>query len=135
HGMPDYLSERLEDAELIMPLFEGSYEAGGDDPNNAPGEGVDWVVAWSAEGQVIRECYVNLIPTSAGCTHEAGLRDGLYQAVKSIIEMHSLMTKGVRLISEEVFARASFILSAKILDLQFKAQINNDITSRDDVCI
>ncbi|HLS17685.1 MAG TPA: DNA topoisomerase IV subunit B [Paenalcaligenes sp.] len=133
HGMPDYLTERLEDAELIMPLFEGSYEAANDDPNNAPGEGVDWVVAWSAEGQIVRESFVNLIPTSAGGTHEAGLRDGLYQAVKSFIELHSLMPKGVRLLAEDVFARASFILSAKMLDPQFQGQIKDRLTSRDAV--
>src|SRR5699024_4380363 len=73
------------------------------------------------------------IPTSAGGTHEAGLRDGLYQAVKSFIEMHSLMPKGVRLLAEDVFARASFILSAKMLDPQFQGQIKDRLTSRDAV--
>ena len=38
--------------------------------------------------QPVRESYVNLIPTSAGGTHESGLRDGLFNAVKSFIELH-----------------------------------------------
>lgn len=132
-GMPDYLCERLNEEDLVMPLFIGSYEADDEDPNNAPGEGVDWVVAWSTEGPVVRESFVNLIATPAGGTHEAGLRDGLYQAVKSFIELHSLMPKGVRLLAEDVFARASFILSAKMLDPQFQGQIKDRLTSRDAV--
>jgi topoisomerase-4 subunit B len=46
-------------------------------------------VAFTEDGQPVRESYVNLIPTSAGGTHEAGLRDGLFNAVKSFIELHS----------------------------------------------
>src|SRR5689334_23954488 len=41
----------------------------------AEGEGASWVVAWSEEGPLLRESYVNLIPTPAGGTHESGLRD------------------------------------------------------------
>ena len=33
----------------------------------------------------------------AGGTHESGLRDGLFNAVKSFIELHSLLPKGVKL--------------------------------------
>jgi topoisomerase-4 subunit B len=35
------------------------------------------VVAWTEEGAIVRESYVNLIPTPNGGTHESGLRDGL----------------------------------------------------------
>ena len=47
----------------------------------AEGEGADWAVVFSEEGQAVRESFVNLTPTSAGGTHEAGLRDGLFTAV------------------------------------------------------
>ena len=66
-----------------------------------------WCVAFTEDGQPVRESYVNLIPTSAGGTHESGLRDGLFSAVKSFIELHSLLPKGVKLLPEDVFARAS----------------------------
>ena len=45
---------------------------------------------------MLRESYVNLIPTPAGGTHESGLRDGLFQAVKSFVELHNLQPKGVK---------------------------------------
>src|SRR5690625_3590352 len=43
------------------------------------------------------------------------------------------MPKGVRLLAEDVFARASFILSAKMLDPQFQGQMKERLTSRDAV--
>jgi len=94
------------------------------------GEGADWCVAFTEDGQPVRESYVNLIPTSAGGTHDSGLRDGLFNAVKSFIEFHSLLPKGVKLLPEDVFTRASYVLSAKVLDPQFQGQIKERLNSR-----
>ena len=44
------------------------------------GEGAAWCVGFTEDGAVLRESYVNLIPTVAGGTHESGLKDGLYAA-------------------------------------------------------
>jgi topoisomerase-4 subunit B len=52
----------------------------------AEGEGAAWCVAFTEEGAPLRESYVNLIPTTAGGTHDSGLRDGLFQAVKGFID-------------------------------------------------
>ena len=120
----------------MIPLFEGEHFADPDKPGEegfAFGEGASWVVAWTEEGSPVRESYVNLIPTPAGGTHESGLREGLFQAVKSFVEMHALLPKGVKLMSEDVFARASFVLSAKVLDPQFQGQIKERLNSRDAV--
>ena len=85
----------------------------------------------SGEAASQRESYVNLIPTVAGGTHEAGLKDGLFQAVKTFIELHSLLPKGVKLMPEDLFGRASFVLSAKVLDPQFQGQTKERLNSRD----
>lgn len=132
-GLAGYLQESLVEQELYIPLFQGAQFAGEDDESYAPGEGAEWVVAWTLEGNVVRESFVNLIATPAGGTHEAGLRDGLYQAVKNFAELHSLLPKGLRLLPEDVFARVSFVLSAKILDPQFQGQIKERLNSRDAV--
>ncbi|MFC3339309.1 DNA topoisomerase IV subunit B [Paracandidimonas soli] len=132
-GLRGYLTEALGETETIVPLFEGQQFAGADDDSFAQGEGAQWVVAWTQEGAVVRESYVNLIPTSNGGTHEAGLRDGLFNAVRSFAELHSLIPKGVKLLPEDVFARASFVLSAKVLDPQFQGQIKEKLNSRDAV--
>ena len=90
-------------------------------------------MAFTEEGAPVRESYVNLIPTPAGGTHDSGLRDGLFNAVKSFIELHSLLPKGVKLLPEDVFARASYVLSAKVLDPQFQGQVKERLNSRDAV--
>jgi topoisomerase-4 subunit B len=130
-GLRDYLMQTLT-AEPVIPLFEGEGFAQNND-NFAEGEGAQWCLAFTEDGQPMRESYVNLIPTSAGGTHESGLRDGLFNAVKSFIELHNLQPKGVKLLPEDVFARASYVLSAKVLDPQFQGQIKERLNSRDAV--
>ena len=130
-GLRDYLLQGLP-ADPVIPLFEGEQFAGRDESENiAEGEGAAWCVAFTDDGGVLRESYVNLIPTVAGGTHEAGLKDGLFGAVKGFIEMHALLPKGVKLMPEDVFSRASFVLSAKVLDPQFQGQIKERLNSRD----
>ena len=131
-GLRDYLLQTLT-GELVIPVFEGDGFADAQSDNFAEGEGASWCVAFTEDGQPVRESYVNLIPTSAGGTHESGLRDGLFTAVKSFIELHSLLPKGVKLLPEDVFARASYVLSAKVLDPQFQGQIKERLNSRDAV--
>ncbi len=131
-GLRDYLMQTLN-GDPVIPLFEGAGHADKNADNFAEGEGADWCVAFTEDGQPVRESYVNLIPTSAGGTHESGLRDGLFTAVKSFIEFHSLLPKGVKLLPEDVFARASYVLSAKVLDPQFQGQIKERLNSRDAV--
>jgi topoisomerase-4 subunit B len=135
-GLRGYLTEALAQTstgDTVIPLFEGAQYAGAGDEGFAEGEGAAWVVAWTEEGGVVRESYVNLIPTVSGGTHESGLRDGLFGAVKSFVEMHSLLPKGVKLLPEDVFARVSFVLSAKVLDPQFQGQTKERLNSRDAV--
>ncbi|MFO1278337.1 MAG: DNA topoisomerase IV subunit B [Burkholderiaceae bacterium] len=131
-GLRDYLMQTLV-ADPVIPLFEGEGFADGQHDTFAEGEGAAWCLAFTEEGAAVRESYVNLIPTSAGGTHELGLRDGVFNAVKSFIELHALLPKGVKLLPEDVFARASYVLNAKVLDPQFQGQIKERLNSRDAV--
>jgi topoisomerase-4 subunit B len=135
-GLRGYLMEALAQSssgETVIPLFEGAGYAAPGDESFAEGEGAAWVVAWNEEGGVVRESYVNLIPTPSGGSHESGLRDGLFGAVKGFAELHGLLPKGVKLLPEDVFARVSFVLSAKVLDPQFQGQTKERLNSRDAV--
>ena len=130
-GLSDYLMQALP-VDPLIPLFEGArYADAGETENFVEGEGAQWSVAFTDEGVAVRESYANLIPTVAGGTHESGLKDGLYGAVKGFIDMHALLPKGVKLMPEDVFSRASFVLSAKVLDPQFQGQIKERLNSRD----
>jgi len=130
-GLRDYLMQSLM-ADPVIPLFEGEHYADkGEIENFAEGEGAAWCVAFTEDGSPMRESYVNLIPTVNGGTHESGLKDGLFGAIKGFIDLHSLLPKGVKLMPEDVFSRASFVLSAKVLDPQFQGQIKERLNSRD----
>ncbi len=130
-GLRDYLLQTLP-ADPIIPPFEGDHAVDANQSDNfAPGEGASWCVAFTDEGAPVRESYVNLIPTVNGGMHESGLKDGLFGAVKNFIDLHGLLPKGVKLMPDDVFSRASFVLSAKVLDPQFQGQIKERLNSRD----
>ncbi|MBN8438937.1 MAG: DNA topoisomerase IV subunit B, partial [Candidatus Accumulibacter sp.] len=93
-GMVQYLSEQL-DAEMVAPVFSSEKYVAKGDETFPFGSGAAWAICWTAEGALARESYVNLIPTTAGGTHEAGLRQATLDAIRSFAEHHALLPKGV----------------------------------------
>ena len=130
-GLVDYLSEQVPPDEALVPVFAGEAYADGSD-GFAKGEGAAWAVTWAESGS-FSESYVNLIPTLQGGTHEAGLRAGVFDAVKSFAEHHALLPRGVQLRQEDVAGRMSFVLSARLLDPQFQGQVKEKLNSREAV--
>jgi len=132
-GLTGYLEEISQGMEPVAPIFEGATYLGKpkDGETFAEGEGAAWAFAWYEEGRGEGESYVNLIPTAAGGTHEAGLRSGLFEAVKSFVDHHSLLPRGVRLQTEDISAKLRYVLSTRILDPQFQGQVKEKLTSRD----
>ena len=131
-GLTDYLRELAGTQESVAALYSAEQYASGEDASFAEGEGAAWALGWYAES-VASESYVNLIPTVAGGTHESGLRSGVFDAVKSFIEHHALLPRGVKLQQEDVCARMGFVLSARILDPQFQGQVKEKLNSREAV--
>jgi topoisomerase-4 subunit B len=132
-GLKGYLEELAEGEQPVAPIFSGEtyYGKPKEGDTFAEGEGAAWAFAWYEEGRGEGESYVNLIPTAAGGTHEAGLRAGLFEAVKSFVEHHGLLPRGVRLQTEDISAKLRYVLSARILDPQFQGQVKEKLTSRD----
>ncbi|NDV14298.1 DNA topoisomerase IV subunit B [Crenobacter caeni] len=130
HGLKSYLAELCGGDEPVAPLFAGEAFISDEHEQFAPGEGAQWALAWFEEGAG-GESYVNLIPTPSGGTHEAGLRAGVYEAVKSFVDHHNLLPRGVKLMAEDVWGRVRFVLSARVLDPQFQGQTKDKLTSRD----
>ena len=131
-GMKGYLAEMLGEAQPIVPVFEGEkYVQEGN--GFAAGEGAGWAFAFVEEAKGYGESYANLIPTPAGGTHEAGLRDGLFEAVKAFADHHSMMPRGIKLQSDDVWSRTVFFLSAKVLEPQFHGQTKEKLSNRDAV--
>lgn len=132
-GLADYLKERMGDVVDPVVQFSAEKYAPAGHETFAEGEGASWAIAWYEEGGLTGESYVNLIPTPAGGTHEAGLRAGVFEAVKSFIDHHGLLPRGVKLQQEDVASRMSYVLSTRILDPQFQGQVKERLTSREAV--
>ena len=131
-GLAGYLKELAGDVEPVAPIFTAEKYAAKDDPTFAAGEGAAWALAWF-ESPVPSESYVNQIPTVNGGTHESGLRAGVFEAMKSFIDHHTLLPRGVKLQQEDVCGRMSFVLSARLLDPQFQGQVKEKLNSREAV--
>jgi topoisomerase-4 subunit B len=132
NGLEGYLAELAGGAVPVAPVFVASVYMGKPKEGDgfAEGEGASFALAWYEDGGDA-ESYVNLIPTAAGGTHEAGLRAAAFDAVKSFVDHHGLLPRGVRLQTEDVSARLRYVLSARILDPQFQGQVKERLTSRD----
>ncbi|MDK9704419.1 MAG: type IIA DNA topoisomerase subunit B [Sulfuritalea sp.] len=131
-GLAGYLAELAGNAEAVAPLYAAEKYADADHADFAAGEGAAWAIGWHVDA-VASESYVNLIPTVAGGTHEAGLRAGAFEAVKSFIEHRALLPRGVKLQQDDVCSRMAYVLSARILDPQFQGQVKEKLNSREAV--
>ena len=134
NGMQQYLAEQI-DGDLAAPIFTAEKYAAAGDENFPAGSGAAWAICWSVEGNLARESYVNLIPTPAGGTHETGLRQAAFDAIKSFAEHHAMLPKGIKLAADDVFSRASYVLAARVLDPSFQGQTKERLNSRDAVAL
>ncbi len=131
-GLEGYLKTLLAGQENTLPLLTlQNHVSGSHHGDFADGEGVSCALTWLEEGRITTESYVNLIPTPAGGTHEAGLKQALFNAVSNFITHHNLLPRGVKVQSDDVFNRVAFVLSVRMLDPQFQGQTKDKLTNRD----
>jgi topoisomerase-4 subunit B len=133
-GMAQYFEFMLDGRELVAPLFTGEKyfdeKTTRDLTDVEPGEGASWAIGWVAEGDIFADSHVNLIPTRSGGTHEAGFRSGIFEALAAFMDARSLAPKGVKLIPDDLWQRACFTLSARIVRTQFHGQTKEKLTTR-----
>ena len=128
--MKGYLAELLADAQPVAAIFDGENYIK-EENGYAVGEGAGWAFAFVDGEKGYGESYANLIPTPAGGTHEAGLRDGIFEAVKAFAEHHNMMPRGIKLMADDVWSRTVYFLSAKVLEPQFHGQTKEKLSNRD----
>jgi topoisomerase IV subunit B len=123
-GLVEYLLDATRGWEKIPERpFDGAMRA--------ETEAADWAVLWLPEGgELVTESYVNLIPTAQGGTHVNGLRAGLLDAMREFCEFRNLLPRGVKLSPEDIWDRASYVLSIKMQDPQFAGQTKERLSSR-----
>jgi prepilin signal peptidase PulO-like enzyme (type II secretory pathway) len=134
-GIKGYFDAAIAGAEPVADSFFGEryIAAQSESDSFAEGEGAMWAIAWTPESDLVTESYVNMIPTRQGGTHVSGLREGVYNAIKNFIDIHAMGQRGLKVVPEDVWSRANFVLSVKMLDPQFKGQVKNELISRDAV--
>jgi topoisomerase-4 subunit B len=133
-GMTQYFDFMLQGREMVAPLFTGERhfdeKAAAVFTEIEAGEGASWAIGWVADGDIFADSHVNLIPTRSGGTHEAGFRNGIFEALVAFMETRQLTPKGVKLIADDLWSRACFTLSARIVRTQFHGQTKEKLTTR-----
>lgn len=131
NGLKDYFAHLLGDVAPTIPVFAGENYISGSHDEFHEGEGAAFVMTWLEEGVCPTESYANLIPTPLGGKHVSGLKQAAFQAVSHFIDDHNLLPRGVKIQSDDVFNRVTFVLSARILDPQFEGQTKDRLINRD----
>ena len=134
-GIKGYFEAAIAGADPVASSFFGERYVAAQSESDSfdEGEGAMWAIAWTADGDLTTESYVNMIPTRTGGTHVSGLREGVYTAIKNFIDIHAMGQRGLKVVPEDVWSRANFVLAVKMLDPQFKGQVKNELISRDAV--
>lgn len=93
---------------------------------------LDAVFCWcDAPAETIKNSYVNLIPTPQDGTHVTGLKNGVYDAIKTYIEKNSLAAKNVKITANDSFAQLNYVISTKITNPQFSGQTKEKLSNKD----
>ena len=134
-GIKGYFETAIAGNDPVASTFMGEryIAAQSESDSFAEGEGAMWAIAWTPDGELVTESYVNMIPTRHGGTHVSGLREGVYNAIRNFIDLHAMGQRGLKVVPEDVWSRASYVLALKMLDPQFKGQVKNELISRDAV--
>ncbi|MGD0466220.1 MAG: DNA topoisomerase IV subunit B [Gammaproteobacteria bacterium] len=127
NGLVEYLLENIEQtAEGFIPEqpFCGAMKA--------TREEVSWGIVWINNCKNnFQESYVNLVPTVQGGTHVNGFRTGLLEALREFCEIQTLLPKGLKLTTEDLWECANFVLSVKLMETQFSGQTKEKLSSRE----
>ena len=110
-------------------LWKYEYYLPEDSSLGKKGEGLNLVMGVLEEGKKFSESFVNLIPTLSGGTHERGLKNGLFEGLKSFMTHYNILPPKVSIETEDLWNKTSYVLSTKILDPAFKGQVKESLSS------
>jgi len=122
-GLADYLTASIEgQTQVTKDIFSGRVEKDG-------GHGsVEWAVAWIANEDGFSLSYCNTIPTAEGGTHENGLRQALYKALRAYGELTG-NKKAQQITSEDVMGTAASMLSVFVREPEFQGQTKDKLAT------
>lgn len=121
--------EEVNNANNSNFIWDFEYYLKEDASLGKKGEGLHVVLGFLEEGKRISESFVNLIPTLNGGTHERGLKNGIFEGLKSFMNHYNLMPNKINIEVDDLWQKVSYVLSSKILDPQFQGQTKEKLTS------
>ena len=124
-----FLTEEVGEESLpVAPTFQMEREFSENEGAFLANEGFNLAVMFQEQGRTVRQSYVNLIPTKDGGQHEAGLKAGLFSAIKGVLDHLNLVPAKIKVEPDDVWAKASFVLSVKLIDPTFQNQTKDKMT-------
>ena len=125
-GLSDYLdefsgcNEKLLDETIIFT-------------RTSDDQALDVAVNWTedASNNLLKETYVNLIPTALGGSHLNGFKSGLLEAIKEFCDYRNLIPKGIKINSDDILSNCIFVISSKLKNPQFAGQTKERLDSKD----
>ena len=125
-GLSDYLdefsgcNEKLLDETIIFT-------------RTSDDQALDVAVNWTEDvsNNLLKETYVNLIPTALGGSHLNGFKSGLLEAIKEFCDYRNLIPKGIKINSDDILSNCIFVISSKLKNPQFAGQTKERLDSKD----
>ena len=125
-GLRDYVEEFSGCSQLLLDETF-IFSKGGE------GQGIDVGVNWTDEASkdLLKETYVNLIPTALGGSHLNGFKAGLLDSIREFCDYRNLLPKGIKINSEDILVNCVFVISSKLQNPQFAGQTKERLDSKD----
>ena len=125
-GLRDYVEEFSGCSQLLLDetfIFSKDGE----------GQGIDVGINWTEEASkdLLKETYVNLIPTALGGSHLNGFKAGLLDSIREFCDYRNLLPKGIKINSEDILVNCLFVISSKLQNPQFAGQTKERLDSKD----
>ncbi|MDX1740392.1 MAG: ATP-binding protein, partial [Rhodothermales bacterium] len=125
-GIAEYLAKLLSDRSL-RPTHPDPFLVREDEFEN--GARVELTLQWTESPKEVIVSYVNGIPTVDGGTHEQGLKDAVRSAVRSYMDTHGLMPKGVDITADDIREGLVAIINLYMVDPQFQGQTKEKLNN------
>jgi DNA gyrase subunit B len=93
------------------------------------GEKMEVALLWTESTDEAIRSYVNGIRTSAGGTHEAGLKSGIAKAIRNYMETHEVKVKGLTITAEDIREGIVAILSVFVREPMFQGQTKEKLNN------
>ena len=122
-GIPDFLTRLVTEGQKPT-VHEAAFHLVRDN-----GEKLECALQWTESTEESFRSYVNGIRTSAGGTHENGMKAGIVKAIKNFLETHKVPLKGVNVTADDIREGIVGILSVFVREPMFQGQTKEKLNN------